>query len=116
MIGFSAGGKVLVAAIHSPPDTRPDFACAIYAGGGTADPAPAGAKPLFIAVAADDQSVGYLGALDLFNAWRTAGAPVELHIFQTGRHGFQVKGGGADHFMDRVQEWLKVNGELTRPN
>jgi dienelactone hydrolase len=116
MIGFSAGGKVLVAAIHSPPETRPDFACAIYAGGGNADPAPVGARPLFIAVAADDQSVGYLGALDLFNAWRTAGAPVELHIFQIGRHGFQVKGGGADHFMDRVQEWLKVNGELSKPN
>jgi hypothetical protein len=43
-----------------------------------------------------------------------ANVPVELHIFQTGRHGFGKKGGGADHFMDRLQEWLKLNGYLTK--
>jgi dipeptidyl aminopeptidase/acylaminoacyl peptidase len=50
----------------------------------------------------------------LFDAWRMAGVPVELHIFQTGRHGFGKHGGGADHFMDRLQEWLKLNGYLTK--
>jgi dipeptidyl aminopeptidase/acylaminoacyl peptidase len=75
-----------------------------------ADAAPAGAPPLFIAVAADDQSFGYQGSLDMFSAWRKANIPVELHIFQTGRHGFRTKGGGADNFMDRVEEWMKLNG------
>jgi len=39
---------------------------------------------------------------------------VELHVYQTGRHGFMKKGGGADHFMDRLEEWIKVNGWLSR--
>jgi hypothetical protein len=25
------------------------------------------------------------------------------------------KGGGADHFMDRLEEWLRVNKLLTKP-
>jgi acetyl esterase/lipase len=114
MIGFSAGGGVLLSAVNGPVESRPNFAAPIYAAGaGTVAP-PEGAPPLFIAVAADDQSVGYQGSVDLFLAWRKANIPVELHVFQTGRHGFGKKGGGADHFMDRLEEWLKVNGWLTR--
>jgi acetyl esterase/lipase len=115
MIGFSAGGGVTLAAVAGPVDGRPNFAAPIYAANaGTVAP-PAGGPPLFIAVAADDQSVGYQGSVDLFLAWRKANIPVELHVFQTGAHGFGKKGGGADHFMDRLEEWLKVNGWLTRP-
>jgi dienelactone hydrolase len=112
MIGFSAGGAVTLAAVAGPPESRPNFAAAIYAAGAgtTAPPSGAPAPSLFIAVAADDQAVGYQGSLDLFSAWRKANIPVELHVFQTGRHGFGKKGGGADHFMDRLEEWLKVNG------
>jgi acetyl esterase/lipase len=114
MIGFSAGGGVTLSAVTGPADGRPNFAAPIYAAGaGNAQPAE-GAPPLFIAVASDDQSVGYQGSVDLFLAWRKANIPVELHVFQTGRHGFSKKGGGADHFMDRLEEWLKVNGWLTR--
>jgi acetyl esterase/lipase len=114
IIGFSAGGSVVMHTLRGAPDGRPDFAGAIYAADANGDAPPAGAPPLFIAVAADDQSVGYQGSLDLFSAWRKAGIPVELHIFQTGAHGFRKKGGGADNFMDRFQEWLKLNGELTK--
>ena len=115
MIGFSAGGGVLLSAVTGPADGRPNFAAAIYAAGaGTAKP-PEGAPPLFIAVAADDQAVGYQGSVDLFGAWRQANIPVELHVFQMGSHGFGKKGGGADHFMDRVEEWMRVNGWLTKP-
>jgi len=115
MIGFSAGGAVLIRTIHGPAETRPNFGMMIYGAEATSEIPPAGAPPLFIAVAADDQSVGYQGAIDLFEAWHKANLPAELHVFQTGRHGFGTKGGGADHFMDRVQEWLKVNGYLTKP-
>ena len=114
MIGFSAGGAVTLAAVAGPADSRPDFAAAIYAAGAGTTTPPDGALPLFIAVAADDQSVGYQGSVDLFSAWRKANVPVELHVFQTGRHGFAKKGGGADHFMDRLEEWIKVNGWLSR--
>jgi acetyl esterase/lipase len=114
IIGFSAGGAVVMRTIKGPPETRPNFAAAIYAAEANGEAPPAGAPPLFIAVAADDQSVGYRRSLEVFEAWREANIPVELHIFQTGRHGFGKKGGGADHFMDRLEEWLKLNGYLTK--
>jgi acetyl esterase/lipase len=115
MIGYSAGGAVLLAAVSGPAESRPNFAAPIYAAGaGTVTP-PQGAPPLFIAVAADDQAVGYQGSLDLFSAWRKANVPVELHVFQMGAHGFAKKGGGADHYLDRLDEWLKVNGWLAKP-
>jgi acetyl esterase/lipase len=114
MIGYSAGGAVVLSTVYGPAEGRPNFAAPIYAAGANSNPPPDGAPPLFIAVAADDQTVGYQGSLDLFSAWRKAGLPAELHVFQTGQHGFGKKGGGADHYLDRLQEWLKLNGWLTK--
>ncbi len=115
IIGYSAGGAVALRTVTGPVDGRPNFAAAIYAAEADKTNPPENAPPMFIAVAADDQSVGYQGSLDLFSAWRKANVPVELHIFQTGRHGFGKKGGGADHYLDRLEEWLKVNGLLSKP-
>ena len=115
IIGYSAGGAVVLSTVYGPADGRPDFAAPIYAAGASSNPPPDGAPPLFIAVAADDTTVGFQGSIDLFGAWRKAGLPAELHVFQTGGHGFGKKGGGADHYLDRVEEWLKLNGWLTRP-
>ncbi len=114
MIGYSAGGAVLLSTVYGPTDGRPDFAVPVYAAGANSNPPPEGAPPLFITVAADDQTVGYQGSIDLFGAWRKAGLPAELHVFQTGQHGFGKKGGGADRYLDRVEEWLKLNGWLTK--
>jgi acetyl esterase/lipase len=114
IIGYSAGGAVVLSTVYGPADGRPDFAIPVYAAGAATIPPPEGAPPLFIAVAADDQSVGYQGSVDLFLAWRKAGLPAELHVFQTGGHGFAKKGGGADRYLDRVEEWLKLNGWLTK--
>src|SRR5476649_1299498 len=97
IIGFSAGGAVLMRAVRGAPDGRPNFAAAIYAAEASGDAPPAGAPPLFIAVAADDQSEGYQRSFALFNAWQKANIPAELHIFQSGRHGFRQRGGGADN-------------------
>jgi len=110
IIGFSAGGAVVISTLTGPADGRPDFAAPIYAPSPAPAEAPEGAPPLFIAVAADDTTVGYQVSLDLFSAWRKAKIPAELHVFQTGQHGFVKKGGGADHFMDRLEEWLNLNG------
>ena len=116
IIGYSAGGAVALATVTGPADARPNFAAPIYAAGaGSTSPPPLGAPPLFIAVAADDETVGFQGSIDLFAAWRKANIPVELHIFQTGAHGFVKKGGGADHYLERLDEWLKLNGWLSKP-
>ena len=114
IIGYSAGGAVALATVYGAAEGRPDFALPIYAAGANSNPPPEGAPPLFIAVAADDQTVGFQGSIDLFGAWRKAGLPAELHVFQTGAHGFGKKGGGADHYLDRVEEWLRLNGWLTK--
>lgn len=114
MIGFSAGGGVLLSAVYGPADGRPDFAIPVYAAGASSAFPPAGAPPLFIAVASDDKTVGYQGSIDLFEAWIKAGFKAELHVFQIGAHGFVAKGGGADNYLDRVEEWLKVNGLLAK--
>ena len=116
LIGFSAGGGPIRGAMTGPLPARPDFAVMIYAAGSkdVAVTVPDGAPPLFLAVAADD--VNYEASIATFLAWRKANVPVELHIFQMGAHGFVNKGGGADRFMDRVAEWMQVNGWLAKPN
>jgi dienelactone hydrolase len=113
MIGFSAGGMVTTEALFGPAETRPDFAAIIY-GAGEIKEIPSPPPPLFLAVAADDtMAVGR--SVDLFTAYRKGKGAAELHVFQKGAHGFVNKGGGADHFMDRLEEWLGVNKLLTRP-
>lgn len=120
MMGFSAGGYVTVAAATGPADGRPDFAAPIYPAAGF--PAvselvmtpPPGAPPLFLAVAADDERTGWQGAVELYTAWRKAAIPAELHIFQVGGHGFRKKQGGVVHYLDRFEEWLRLNGWLTK--
>jgi acetyl esterase/lipase len=114
IIGYSAGGSVVMSTIYGPADGRPDFAAPIYGLRTNTNPPPEGAPPLFIAVASDDKTMGFQGSFDLFSAWVKAGIPAELHIFQIGQHGFVKKGGGADHYLDRLEEWLKVNGLLSK--
>jgi acetyl esterase/lipase len=113
MIGFSAGGFVTTATLFGPSETRPDFAAIIY-GAGEIKEVPSPAPPVFLAVAADD-TLAVDRTVALFTAWRKAKGPAEVHVFQMGAHGFLKKGGGADHFMDRLEEWLGANKLLTKP-
>lgn len=116
MIGFSAGGGVTLSSVFGPADGRPDFAVPVYAAVGAKwgmpIEAPENAPPLCIFTAANDQVIPWERSMELFVAWKQAGFLAELHIFQAGRHGFVEKGGGADHFLDRLQEWMQVNGWL----
>jgi acetyl esterase/lipase len=112
MIGFSAGGMVTSDVLFGPAETRPNFAAIIY-GAREVKEFPDPAPPLFLAVAADDAG-SVNRTVDLFTAYRKAKGPAELHVFQMGAHGFVNKGGGADHFMDRLEEWLRVNKLLAK--
>ncbi|ODU55134.1 MAG: hypothetical protein ABS99_08035 [Acetobacteraceae bacterium SCN 69-10] len=111
MVGFSAGGGLACHLASGPAETRPNFFAPIYGAVDFAAPGP-DAPPVFLAVAADDEW-GVDGSLALFKAWREAKRPVELHVFQTGGHGFLVPGGGGDHVLDRLEEWMGANGWLT---
>jgi dienelactone hydrolase len=112
MMGFSAGGVVTASTLFGPAVTRPDFAAIIY-GAWEIKETPSPAPPLFLAVAADD-ALAINRTLDLFTAYRKGKGPAELHVFQMGAHGFVNKGGGADHFMDRLEEWLVTNKILSK--
>lgn len=118
MIGFSAGGYVTMATVMGPSDGRPDFAVPVYAAAGSKwglpIEVPQNAPPLCIFTAANDQVIPWERSVDMFAAWKNAGFPAELHIFQTGKHGFVEKGGGADSYLDRLQEWMKVNDWLSK--
>jgi acetyl esterase/lipase len=75
---------------------------------------PEDAPPLCIFTAANDQVIPWERSVELFAEWKKAGFLAELHIFQAGKHGFRETGGGADHYLDRLQEWMKVNGWLSK--
>lgn len=111
VMGFSAGGYLAIALGASlEAETRPDFVAGIYPGApGTMTPTH-DSPPLFIAVAADDFLPPTMRVLD---AWTKAEAPIELHLYAKGGHGFALRKQGlpvnswTDRFMDWM-EWLKI--------
>jgi acetyl esterase/lipase len=87
MIGFSAGAMTtLSVALAQRDGAKPAFIGLIYGPMATVQ-VPAGAPPLFAALAADDPLFGHAG-IGLIDAWHQAGVPAELHLYQRGGHGF----------------------------
>ncbi|MBS0631809.1 MAG: prolyl oligopeptidase family serine peptidase [Verrucomicrobia bacterium] len=113
-LGSSAGGIPVMAAVFAPAEVRPDFAALISGPYGIDQPVPADAPPLFLAAAASDDDWGANDSLKLFNAWRAAKRPTEIHIFQVGGHGF-LKPGAGDHVIDRLCDWMADNGWMAKP-
>lgn len=48
--------------------------------------------PVFLVHAADDPSVPVENSLVMFQALRAHHVPVEMHIFEHGKHGFGIRG------------------------
>jgi acetyl esterase/lipase len=110
MVGFSAGGYlVLDLALHPDSDFPPAFVGAVYAPcpGRTV---PADAPPLFLAAATDDPLVA--GSLEAYTRWRQAGRPVEAHLYARGGHGFGMRKQGcpADNWIDHFHRWIASEG------
>ncbi len=113
LIGFSAGGTVVTrTALTADPAARPDFVASIY-GVAPSAPVPAAAPPLFLVVASDD-TLAEEPTLRLRQDWRGAGAPVELHVYANGGHGFGVRtqGKSSDHWLEAYGAWLAGLGLL----
>lgn len=114
--GFSAGGGVAIAAAtHYDAHSRPDFVAGIYPGYRRATSVPSDAPPLFLATADDDILVAPLSTVRLYEAWRRAHRPVELHVFSGGQHGFGMRQQHlpSDVWTTVFQHWLAVQGYLT---
>ncbi len=116
ILGFSAGGYITAnVALTEDAEARPAFAVPVYAYFPEERPVPAGAPPLLAIHAADDRLVPAAHSLRLFQMWREAGRPAELHIFERGGHGFGMRRQGqpVDGWTERVREWLASQGMLT---
>lgn len=131
MIGFSAGGHLVGAAAtnfeqraYDPVDEidrascRPDFAVMLYSGyfkvKGKEELSPtiraaAGAPPLLLVHATDDTVSDVEHSVTMYVAMKRAGAPVELHVYATGGHGFGVRkvGHPCETWTDRCVDWMR---------
>jgi acetyl esterase/lipase len=111
ILGFSAGAAVTMGVVmEHTAEGRPDFAAPIYGGGTGGAAVPQDAMPLFILVASDDGASA--GSLKLYSEWKTAGKPVELHIYAKGGHGFGMNKRGlpVDTWIERFGDWLGSMG------
>jgi acetyl esterase/lipase len=129
IMGFSAGGEVASWVAYSPGNgdpkaadpidrlnSRPDFQILIYPGPlGIPEKVPVGSPPAFLLVANDDRGAGRVIA-SLFQKYRDAGAPVEMHVFARGGHAFNMgnrsKLQTLKHWPERMAEWMKDNDIL----
>jgi acetyl esterase/lipase len=114
LVGFSAGGEVVSmtafgdtagnAGAADPIDqvnARPDFIVEVYPGPlGIPDTLPAGVPPAFLLVADDDNHTESI--LKLFTLYRAAKAPVEVHVFTKGQHGFNM---GQRSKLNTIKDW-----------
>jgi acetyl esterase/lipase len=108
IMGFSAGGGVAVGtALADRSDASPDFLVSLYGPSLQDVDVPAHAPPLFIAVGSTHFNVTN-GCLALFAAWKAAGKPAEIHVYDQVSAGFGMtkRGLPVDAWTDRLLEWL----------
>jgi acetyl esterase/lipase len=118
-MGFSAGGNVAVRVAHTgDPAARPDFLAPIYAAlrGIDLGDAPLGSGPMFLAAATDDDLGLAADSVTLYETWRRAGLPVELHMYARGGHGFGMRTQDlpSDSWIDRFLDWFDATGLGTK--
>lgn len=110
VLGFSAGAIAAMGAILMY-GLEVDATASIYLPQFPALPVPVDAPPLFVAAAVDDP-LGIDGSNSLARGWREAARPVELHLFETGGHGFGLglAGTTSADWMNLLTTWLTTHG------
>lgn len=128
LMGFSAGGEtvnleVYQGAAKDPKvdavdevSARPDFQILVYPGPlGVPEKVPADAPPAFMVAANDDECCA-APLVDLLPKFRAAKVPVELHLYQSGGHGFNLglrtTKASVKVWPDRLLEWMQDGGWL----
>ena len=113
MIGFSAGGHLVVASAinfdkrsYEPIDAidqvscKPDFAVAVYPGYLNEQKSsavasemriPKGTCPVMLVHASDDTVSNVENSVGMYMALEKAGVSTELHVYASGEHGFGVR-------------------------
>jgi acetyl esterase/lipase len=117
LMGFSAGGGVAIGTAMAPQgEAYPDFLVSLYGPSLMDVTLPEYAPPLFIAVGNAHFNVTN-GCVALFTAWKAAGKPAELHIYDqvSGGFGLTARGLPVDDWIVRLHEWLEARG-ITKQN
>lgn len=130
LLGFSAGGQTALVAAANPARfpgapsqdvARPDALVLIYpwkvaSGDAVRDDISLDARtpPTFLLQAADDKASSPDAAAVLFRGLLAAKVPAELHVYETGGHGFGMKPGRDGRVVadwpTRTLEWLERRG------
>jgi len=112
-LGFSAGAMVTSGSLlQKDIAARPNFAAMIYGGPfGEMPSIPAKLPPMFLAWAQDD-NVALGPIVKFYGALTSAGHKPEVHIFNTGGHGFGMRkqGTSSDRWIDAFYYWLAAQG------
>jgi acetyl esterase/lipase len=117
IMGFSAGALTTTGVItDGPADARPNLAAPIY-GAMVDKPPPADAPPIFIVAAQDDPLAPVAKSLEIFTRWTKAELPAELHIYETGGHGFGIAKlhKRSDDWPSAFEPWLAARGWARAP-
>ena len=108
IMGFSAGGGIAVGTVLAErSEASPDFLVSVYGPALQDVVVPAHAPPLFIAVGSTHFNVTN-GCLALFAAWKAAGKPAEIHVYDQVSAGFgmSTRGLPVDTWNVRLYEWM----------
>jgi acetyl esterase/lipase len=116
-MGFSAGGHLAVMLATSGDEAvRPDFVVPIYPAMPRKIEFLGPVPPAFLAHADDDKTVSTDNSIRYYQATRDAGVTAELHIFESGGHGFgldKAPGPVAD-WPNRLKAWMQARGYLAK--
>jgi acetyl esterase/lipase len=120
-MGFSAGAFTAVGvALQANNQSRPNIVALIYGTMPGDLTVGATAPPIFIAATSDDPLYSIGGSVDpylnTYRAWQQAHVPAELHMFDTGGHGFGIAPAGksSDQRTALLDHWLREQGFAQR--
>lgn len=129
MLGFSAGGAVIMMVAFDKGDGdpkapdpvdringRPDFQMLVYPGGKAPEKISADAPPAFLICANDDEYGCDEVTLDLLQKFRAVNVPVEAIFLAKGKHAFNMGDRSplitVNTWPQRMADWLKDSGFL----
>ena len=129
MLGFSAGGAVIMMVAFDKGDGdpkapdkvdclngRPDFQMMVYPGGKAPEKISADAPPAFLICANDDEYGCDEVTMDLLQKFRAADVPVEAIFLSKGKHAFNMGNRSplvtVNTWPQRMADWLSDSGYL----
>ena len=124
VMGFSAGAHLSAnAATHGMKSTRtdridsvsckPNFMVLAYGSfNGLIQAVDSETPPAFLVHASNDERAPVSQSIDFYSALRHAGVPAEMHIYETGGHGFALleDRGPVASWARQCIDWMKMRG------